>query len=256
MVFQKTKIIISTAFAILLIAGFACSSSSESDTDSSTTAAAAVPAPQPTAVPTVAPVAAPTSTPEPPKTKSYDSPPEMTIDETKDYTAVFELEKGASFTVDLYEQWAPITVNNFVFLANDGFYDGVTFHRVIPDFMAQSGDPTGTGSGGPGYTFENEFHKKARHNGPGILSMANRGMQNGKGTNGSQFFITFVDTSFLDGYNSFSQEKDCNQSGESCHSVFGKVTDGMDVVNAITVRDPSSATIPGDIIKTIRIVSE
>ena len=126
MVFQKTKIIISTAFAIFLIAGFACSSSSESDTDSSTTAAAAVPAPQPTAVPTVAPVAAPTSTPEPPKTKSYDSPPEMTIDETKDYTAVFELEKGASFTVDLYDQWAPITVNNFVFLANDVFYDGVT----------------------------------------------------------------------------------------------------------------------------------
>ena len=109
MVFQKTKIIISTAFAILLIAGFACGSSSESDTESSTTAA--VPAPQPTAVPTVAPVAAPTSTPEPPKTKSYDSPPEMTIDETKDYTAVFELEKGASFTVDLYEQWARYLVH-------------------------------------------------------------------------------------------------------------------------------------------------
>jgi cyclophilin family peptidyl-prolyl cis-trans isomerase len=257
LVMYKARITALAVLATLLITSFACGDNSDSTLDSGTSNATSVSSAQSApSTPTNVPTSVPTSTPEPPATKSYDSPPKMSINKSKDYIAVFELEKGENFTVDLYEKLAPITVNNFVFLANDGFYDGVTFHRVIPDFMAQSGDPTGTGSGGPGYTFENEFHKDARHNTPGILSMANRGIQDGKGTNGSQFFITFVDTSFLDGFNSFGQEKDCNQPDVSCHSVFGKVTDGMDIVSTITVRDPSSAGTPGDIIKTIRIVSK
>lgn len=114
---------------------------------------------------------------------------------------------------DLYETEAPKTVENFVTLANKGFYDGIIFHRVIPDFMIQTGDPTGTGMGGPGYQFADEFSKKLRHNTPGVLSMAN----SGPGTNGSQFFITEAATPWLD----------------DRHSVFGKVTQGMDVVHKI-----------------------
>ena len=177
--------------------------------------------------------------------KSYSSAPAMSID---------EMEKGSQFTVDLYEKLAPKTVNNFVFLANDGFYDGVTFHRVIPGFMAQGGDPTGVGSGSPGYYFDNELHPDALHDGPGILSMANKTEQDGKGTNGSQFFITFKETHFLDGFNSDGSPKDCSSPNTSCHSVFGKVIEGMDVVNLISTRDPSVATTPGDSIKTIKIL--
>jgi cyclophilin family peptidyl-prolyl cis-trans isomerase len=188
--------------------------------------------------------------------KTYSSAPPMTIDESKDYSAVFEMEKGGQFTVDLYEKLAPKTVNNFVFLANDGFYDGVTFHRVIPGFMAQGGDPTGAGSGNPGYYFDNELHPDALHDGPGTLSMANKMEQNGKGTNGSQFFITFKETHFLDGFNSDGSQKDCSSPNTSCHSVFGKVTEGMDIVNSITTRDPSTATTPGDSIKTIKILNK
>ena len=165
--------------------------------------------------------------------KSYDAPPAMSIDPDKSYTATFELEKGGEFVVELFAKEAPRTVNNFVFLSRAGFYNGVTFHRVIPGFMAQGGDPTGTGSGGPGYRFEDEFHPSLRHDGPGVLSMANAG----KNTNGSQFFITFVATPNLD----------------DRHAVFGKVIEGMDVVNGITVRDPGTATTPGDAIKTITI---
>ncbi|MYC06117.1 MAG: peptidylprolyl isomerase [Chloroflexi bacterium] len=181
----------------------------------------------------------------------WDSPPAMTIDTSKDYRAVIELEKGDEIVIDLFEDGAPTTVNNFVFLAREGFYDGVTFHRVLEGFMAQTGDPTGTGGGGPGYRFDNEVSPDLRHEGPGILSMANAGMRNGQGTNGSQFFITFRETHFLDGYNLDGTEKDC--AAESCHSVFGKVVEGMDVVNNISLRDPGSATTPGDAIKTIRI---
>ncbi len=166
-------------------------------------------------------------------TKQYDSPPAMVIDTSKAYTATFTMEDGSEFEVGLFAQEAPNTVNNFVFLAKDGFYNGVTFHRVIPGFMAQGGDPTGTGRGGPGYRFNDEFHRSLRHDQPGILSMANAGPN----TNGSQFFVTFVATPHLD----------------NRHAVFGEVTVGMDVVNSISPRDPATATTPGDAIASITI---
>ena len=119
--------------------------------------------------------------------------------------------------LELYSDKTPITVTNFVNLANRGYYNGLRFHRVIPDFMIQGGDPTGTGAGGPGYRFEDEFDSSLRHSVPGILSMANAG----PGTNGSQFFITHVPTPWLDGK----------------HSIFGKVVSGMDVVNSIQQGD-------------------
>jgi cyclophilin family peptidyl-prolyl cis-trans isomerase len=164
--------------------------------------------------------------------KRYSAPPAMVIDPQKHYTATFKTEKG-DFVVELYADKVPRTVNNFVFLARDKFYDGVTFHRVIRDFMAQGGDPTGTGTGGPGYKFADEFHPSLKHNGPGILSMANAGPN----TNGSQFFITHRATPHLD----------------NKHSVFGKVVKGMDVVLSIPDRDPGRAAQPGVKIISIEI---
>ncbi len=234
--------ILLTALAVFAFAAVACSSEEE---------------PEPTPAP--AAPAQPTQTqaqPAPPTQsgpKQWDSPPAMSIDTSKKYSAVFELEKGAEFEVELYADKVPGVVNNFVFLAREGFYDGVTFHRVLQDFMAQTGDPTGTGTGGAGYRFESEFHPDLRHDSAGILSMANAG---GLATNGSQFFITFRETGFLDGLNPDGSQKNCTQRGVSCHSVFGKVTGGMDVVNNITLRDPSTSTTPGDVITTIRIVEE
>ena len=196
--------------------------------------------------PTSEPVSVPTEKP-----LKWDSPPAMVVDSTKKYTAMIELKKGGEIEVELYASKVPATVNNFVFLAREGFYDGVTFHRVLKGFMAQTGDPTGTGTGGPGYRFDNEFHPDLRHTDPGILSMANAGVRNGKGTNGSQFFITFRDTGSLDGLLPDGSPKNCVTA--SCHSVFGKVVKGMDVVNSIKLRDPRTAIASGDIIKTIRI---
>ena len=245
------------AFAIFAFAAVACGSEEPEPTPAPSGPTAA---PAPTAAPPSQPVPqattppAPTPEPEPASSPPWDSPPDMVIDPSKSYSAVFELEKGEQFEVELYADKVPGVVNNFVFLAREGFYDGVTFHRVLEGFMAQTGDPTGTGTGGPGYRFESEFHPDLSHDGPGILSMANAG---GLDTNGSQFFITFRDTAFLDHLNPDGSEKDCAQRGVSCHSIFGKVTgDGMNVVNNITLRDPSSATIPGDVITTIRIVEE
>ena len=143
-----------------------------------------------------------------------------------------------------------MTVNSFVFLSREGYYDGVTFHRVIQGFMAQTGDPTGTGYGGPGYQFANEVSPLRRHDTPGSVSMANSG---GEATNGSQFFITFVPTPFLDGYEADGTRKNCGQRGVSCHTVFGRVVDGMDVVNGISPRDPATSRTPGDVIASIVI---
>ncbi len=144
------------------------------------------------------------------KPMSYSAPPPMTIDTSKQYTATIETEKG-DLVLELFAKDVPVTVNNFVFLAREGFYDGTTFHRVIPDFMAQGGDPTGTGTGGPGYSFADEFTKHTHVT--GALSMANAGPN----TNGSQFFITYTPQHHLDNH----------------HSVFGQLVDGMDVLKAI-----------------------
>jgi cyclophilin family peptidyl-prolyl cis-trans isomerase len=164
--------------------------------------------------------------------KQYNTAPAMAIDAKKHYSATFHTEKG-DFVVELFADRAPKTVNNFVFLAREGFYNGVTFHRVIRDFMVQGGDPTGSGSGGPGYRFADEFHPGLRHDGPGVLSMANAGPN----TNGSQFFITHRATPHLD----------------NKHSVFGKVIKGMQVVLAIPDRDPARAKEPGTKITSIDI---
>ena len=183
----------------------------------------------------------------------YTESPEQLIDTSKDYKAVFTMEKGGEFTIDLYEKLVPQTVNNFVFLAREGYYDGTTFHRVIAGFMAQGGDRTNGNPGNPGYYFDNEFHLDASHDSAGVISMANKGMIDGKGTNGSQFFITFRATEFLDGFELNGQGKNCSEPGTSCHSVFGKVVAGMDVVESISVRDPGSAKTPGDVIKSVSI---
>jgi peptidyl-prolyl cis-trans isomerase B (cyclophilin B) len=148
--------------------------------------------------------------------KSWNKPPEMKIDPLKKYTASMETTKG-TIELEFFAKDAPKTVNNFVFLANEGFYDGVTFHRVIPNFVIQGGDPTGSGRGGPGYDFEDELRSNPNKHGTGFLSMANAGPN----TNGSQFFITHSPQPHLDGK----------------HTVFGKVTSGMEVVNAIRAGD-------------------
>ena len=148
--------------------------------------------------------------------------------------AHFETSMG-NFTIELFEQQAPKTVANFVKLAEKNFYDGVIFHRVIDGFMIQGGDPTGTGRGGPGYQFADEFHPQLRHNSEGILSMANAGPN----TNGSQFFITLTATPHLDGK----------------HAVFGKVTEGMDVVKKIgkTPTKAGDRPVTDVVMKTVRI---
>ena len=158
-----------------------------------------------------APAPAPTPTPKP---KTYSTPPPVTIDTSKKYIATIETEKG-NLVLELFAKDVPMTVNNFVFLARDGFYDGTTFHRVIPGFMAQGGDPTGTGRGGPGYKFDDEFTEHTHV--AGALSMAN----SGPNTNGCQFFITYTPQHGLDGK----------------HSVFGQLIEGMDVLQAIEQGD-------------------
>jgi peptidyl-prolyl cis-trans isomerase B (cyclophilin B) len=149
-------------------------------------------------------------------TKQWKKAPEMQIDTEKTYKVTMETNKG-DIILELYPEHAPKTVNNFVFLANEGFYDGVKFHRVISNFMVQGGDPTGTGSGGPGYKFEDETYGNPLKHGTGYLSMANAGPN----TNGSQFFITHAPQPHLDGK----------------HTVFGKVIDSQDVVDAVRQGD-------------------
>ena len=155
--------------------------------------------------------------------KQYSSPPQMSIDSNKAHVATFDTSKG-KIVVDLFAKEAPNTVNNFVFLARDGFYNGTKFHRVIPDFMVQGGDPEGTGRGGPGYKFADEFKGNPHKHQRGTLSMANAG----PGTNGSQFFITHVKTDWLDGK----------------HTVFGQVRSGQEVVDSVK---------QGDVLKSVTI---
>jgi cyclophilin family peptidyl-prolyl cis-trans isomerase len=161
--------------------------------------------------------------------QQWSVPPAMEIDPKKTYTAVMHTDKG-DITINLFAEKTPKTVNNFVFLSRQGFYNGTIFHRVIADFMAQGGDPTCTGTGGPGYRFSDEFHPSLRHDKPGVMSMANAGPN----TNGSQFFITHLATPWLD----------------NKHSVFGQVADGMKVLFSISPRDPSKLDSP-----TVKIIS-
>jgi len=149
-------------------------------------------------------------------TKQWKAPPAMQIDPKKNYRVKMETDKGV-IVLELYPQYAPKTVNNFVFLSKEGYYDGVTFHRVIANFVIQGGDPTGTGRGGPGYQFEDETRGNPLRHETGVISMANAGPN----TNGSQFFITHSPQPHLDGK----------------HTVFGKVVEGQKVVNAIQQGD-------------------
>jgi cyclophilin family peptidyl-prolyl cis-trans isomerase len=161
----------------------------------------------------------------------------MTIDTGKRYFATFKMAKGGEFIVELFADKAPVTVNNFVFLAQQGYYNGTTFHRVLDGFMAQGGDPTGTGMGGPGYQFEDEFSPDLTFDRPGLLAMANAGPN----TNGSQFFITYAPTPHLN----------------NLHTIFGEVVEGIDVVNGLTRRDPDqNPDFAGDAIETITISEE
>ncbi len=164
--------------------------------------------------------------------QQWNEAPAMQIDESKTYTAHMETDLG-TMVIRLFAENAPKTVNNFIFLAENGFYDDVIFHRVIDNFMVQGGDPTGTGMGGPGYKFEDEFHPDLRHSKRGILSMANAGPN----TNGSQFFITHGPTPHLD----------------DRHTVFGEVIEGEEVLMSIPTRDPSNREAPSVKIKSIRI---
>jgi cyclophilin family peptidyl-prolyl cis-trans isomerase len=156
----------------------------------------------------------------------------MEIDPKKNYTATLSTDRG-DITLQLFTDKTPNTVNNFVFLARQGFYDETIFHRVIANFMAQGGDPTGTGRGGPGYRFSDEFVANLRHDKAGVLSMANAGPN----TNGSQFFITHVPTPWLD----------------QKHSVFGQVIEGLDVLFSIPPRDPQITSAPAVMIHSITI---
>jgi len=165
--------------------------------------------------------------------QKWNTPPAMEIDPEKNYTARMETDKG-EMVIELFADKAPKTVNNFVFLARQGFYDDVIFHRVIDNFMVQGGDPTGTGTGGPGYKFEDEFDPSLKHDKPGMLSMANAGPN----TNGSQFFITHVPTPWLD----------------NKHSIFGQIQEGMDVLMSIPPRDPMNTESPS--VKILKVSIE
>ena len=157
----------------------------------------------------------------------------MTIDASKQYFATVKMAKGGQFVIQLFPDKAPVTVNNFVFLAHQGFYDGVTFHRVLEGFMAQGGDPTGTGTGSPGYEFANE-DSDLKFDKAGVVAMAN----SGRDTNGSQFFITFGPQPRLDGG----------------YTIFGQVVSGMDVVNGLTRRNPDdNPSFAGDAMQTVTI---
>ena len=157
--------------------------------------------------------------------KQWNNPPTMQIDPQKTYKVTIETNRG-DMVLELYPEHAPKTVNNFVFLAQDGFYDGIVFHRVINDFMIQGGDPTGTGRGGPGYKFEDEVADNPLKHETAVISMANAGPN----TNGSQFFITHSPQPHLNGM----------------HTVFGKVVEGKEIVNAIQQGDRMVKVIVGD----------
>lgn len=168
-------------------------------------------------------------------TKQWNTPPELTIDLKKTYFALLQTDVG-EMKIKLFADKTPVTVNNFVFLVKEGFYDNTIFHRVISNFMVQAGDPTGTGRGGPGYRFRDEFHPDLKHHKRGILSMANAGPN----TNGSQFFITHVGTPWLD----------------NKHTVFGELVAGEETLMSIPERDPNKLNSPAITLNSIEIIEE
>jgi cyclophilin family peptidyl-prolyl cis-trans isomerase len=168
-----------------------------------------------------------------PETRTYPAA-EQVLEDGVDYQAIMCTDVGAIY-LELFEDRTPVTINNFVFLATNNYYNNTIFHRVLADFMAQGGDPTGTGSGGPGYQFEDEFLSDLGFDRPYLFAMANAGAA----TNGSQFFITFVPTEYLNGL----------------HTIFGEVIAGQDVVDSIMLRDPSVPNAPATTLQTVVIVT-
>ena len=221
-----------TVLLLAVLALAACGGAVAPGIDAATPAPTAAPAQEATPVP------APVSSGDMPANPAdrdgmYSAPPAMTIDPAKFYYATLTTDKGV-IVVQLFADRAPTTVNNFVFLAREGFYNNTTFHRVIDGFMAQAGDPAGTGAGGPGYDFADEFYPGLSFDRPGLLAMANRG----PATNGSQFFITLGPTDWLTG----------------AHTIFGEVIEGADVLDLITRRDPNAAPdFEGDLIISVTI---
>ena len=197
-----------------------------------TTSALARPSPTPAPTATLAPARGAVQ-------RQFSAPPPMSIDVGAEYEAVFSTNRG-NFRVRLLPAQAPVTVNNFVFLAQQGFYDGLIFHRVIPGFMIQGGDPTGTGAGNPGYRFDDEIVPGLTFDAPGKLAMANAGRPDGRGTNGSQFFITVEPTPWLHGD----------------HTIFGTITSGQEVVDAISqvTTDSGNRPLSNVVIERIEIV--
>ena len=229
--------ILSAAVVVLLLAGLVLMLVTNRGGSNSTASAptAASFAAEPTAV------AAPGATTAPAaaagQKKTYSAAPPMTIDPKKNYTATFTTPRG-DFVVKLRPDLAPQTVNSFVFLAREGFFDGLTWHRVLPNFMAQGGDPTGTGTGGPGYNVPDEFTDKVKFDKPGILAMANTGQPN---SGGSQFFVTTAPADYLDGK----------------YTIFGEVEKGQEIVDGIPLRDPEqNPTAPGEQIVKISITEQ
>jgi peptidylprolyl isomerase len=230
--------ILSAVIVVLVLAGLVLmlvSNRSGSASTASAPTAAAFEA-EPTAVAAPLAATAPAAAPAGQK-QTYNAPPPMTIDPKKNYTATFTTPRG-DFVVKLRPDLAPQTVNSFVFLAKEGFFDGLTWHRVLPNFMAQGGDPTGTGTGGPGYHLPDEFTDKVKFDKPGILAMANTGRPN---SGGSQFFVTTAPADYLDGK----------------YTIFGEVEKGQEIVNGIPLRDPQqNPTTPGEQIVKITIAEQ
>ncbi len=238
------KRMLATLFTLMILAAMglaACSTPTPPPPTPTPVPPTATPAEEAVATPTEAeglvPPDDPTAVEMPADPKERDrmfaAPPPMILDPDKFYVATIVLEKGGEMSFRLYPDQAPQTVNNFVYLAEAGFYDGTSFFRVIPGFVAQGGDPLDDGTGDPGYTFPDEFSPDLAHDRVGVLSMANTGPD----TNGCQFFITFAPTPWLDDH----------------HTVFGRLIDGLETLRSITPRDPETATERGDVIETIRI---
>ena len=183
--------------------------------------------------------------------RTYEAPPQLTVDRLRNYNAIIQMDEGGEILVELWASFGLAyvgslikSVNNFIFLAREGFYDGTTFHKVLPGDYVQGGDPTGTGTSGPGYTIDNEFNIDYRHDQEGRLAYYNTGNTDGRGTNGSQFIITLRAIPEFDGFKPDLMKKDCGP-GKTCYPAFGTVVQGMDVVLGIQ---------EGDVIRTISIV--